>query len=53
MVSSLHYALTAKQSESELERKANKARTRKYWTQEEIDFIERKARRLAAMLKWE
>lgn len=51
--SSLHDVLIARQSEAELKRKAVKARARGYWVQEEIDYIRRKAKRLADAIKWE
>lgn len=49
----LHHRLVALQTEEELERKAKKAATRLFWTQEEIDHIRRRAERLSRQLKWE
>ncbi len=43
--SSLHTVLVSRQPDAELERKAMKARQRGIWTQEEIDWIERKTDR--------
>lgn len=50
----LHKRLIDRQSDAELERKANKARAT-LWTQEEIDWIERQADRWHAFMngKWE
>jgi len=49
---SLHNRLIENQSDEELRRKARKAYTPKYWTQEEIDHIERQASRLSKIM-WE
>ena len=52
-LSPLHETLIEKQPEAELERKAKKARSKGFWSQEEIDWIKRKARRLVASIKWD
>ena len=43
---STHRLLIKSQSTEELERKALKARTKHYWTQEDIDIADRKASEL-------
>lgn len=49
----LHERLIARQSTAELKRKADKARERrgKLWTQEEIDYINRRAAEMSQRLK--
>ena len=49
----LHERLVALQPDEELRRKAEKARQRGIWTQEDIDLANREAKRLLEWLRWE
>jgi hypothetical protein len=54
MCGDLHKRLIARQSDEELERKAEKAwmRRGKLWTQEELDAADREAQRIYDAIHW-